>query len=162
MQPMTQRFRLRALLVAGLLGLAALPARPATLERLDLDAYRGKVVLLDFWASWCGPCKESFPWMQQMANDYADRGLVVIAVNVDHERALAEQFLRAHQPRFPIVFDPQGRLAESFHVSGMPASFYIDRNGKLRYTHIGFRAGERADAQREIAGLLAETTVAGR
>jgi thiol-disulfide isomerase/thioredoxin len=134
-----------------------IPLAPAaTLEQLDLDAYRGKVVLLDFWASWCGPCKESFPWMQRMEQRFGDRGLVVIAVNVDHDRALAEQFLRTQQPRFAIHFDPRGLAAERYGVNAMPSSFYIDRGGKIRYTHLGFVAAEREDAERQLSALVAE------
>jgi len=127
-------------------------------DALDLGAYAGKVVLLDFWASWCLPCKESFPWMQQVHNRYAQQGLVVIAVDVDHDRKPADQFLAQLQPSFPIVFDPHGNLAERFGVNGMPASFYIDRNGRIRYTHTGFHAQERDAAERELTGLLAEAT----
>jgi thiol-disulfide isomerase/thioredoxin len=150
---------MRTTVLATLLSLAALPClapRAATLDRLDLDAYRGKVVLLDFWASWCGPCKESFPWMQRMAHDYADRGLVVIAVNVDHDRSLAERFLRDQQPRFAVYFDPQGQLAEHYQVNAMPSSLYIDRSGKIRYMHRGFVAGDREDAERTLSALVAE------
>ncbi len=153
---MKRLFRLRLPLLATTLLLASMSASPVTLDALDLGRYKGKVVLLDFWASWCAPCKESFPWMQQIQNEFADRGLVVIAVNVDHERRLAEQFLRAQRPAFPVVFDPRGELAEHFQVSGMPSSFYIDRGGKVRYAHTGFRNGERKDAEREIAALLSE------
>ena len=146
-----RRFAVTAALVA-----AATTSSAATLETLDLARYKGKVVLVDFWASWCAPCKESFPWMQQILSRYSDRGLVVVAINVDRDRHLAEQFLSSQNPAFPIVFDPQAKLAERFKVSGMPASFYVDRNGAVRFTHIGFRASERDDAERELAALLAE------
>jgi thiol-disulfide isomerase/thioredoxin len=151
--------RIHRIVAASLLLLlapGAPPAAAASLEPFAPEAYRGKVLLLDFWASWCAPCKESFPWMQQMAARYGARGLAVVAVNVDHDRALAEKFLRAQQPAFDIVFDPLGRLAERYQVETMPSSFYIDRGGKVRQVHRGFRAQERGDAEREIARLLEE------
>jgi thiol-disulfide isomerase/thioredoxin len=151
---MRRRWR-SALLLAALAGAADL-AQAASLESLDLERFKGKVVLLDFWASWCAPCKASFPWMQHLQERYADRDLVVIAVNVDHERSLAERFLREQRADFSIVYDPLGRIAERFDVKSMPASFYIDRAGKVRYAHAGFRNDDKADAERELSGLIAE------
>jgi thiol-disulfide isomerase/thioredoxin len=145
-----------ARLLAVALACMAPSIHAANLESLDLDRFKGKVVLLDFWASWCAPCKASFPWMQQLQERYAGHDLVVIAVNVDHERTLAERFLREQRADFPIVFDPLGRIAERFDVHSMPASFYIDRTGKVRYTHAGFRNDDKADAERELSGLIAE------
>jgi thiol-disulfide isomerase/thioredoxin len=153
---MKRLFFLRNLSASAALALAGSTCFGATLESLDLNSFRGKVVLVDFWASWCAPCKESFPWMQQVLSRYADRGLVVVAVNLDRDRRLAEQFLGSLNPTFPIVFDPQARLAEHFKVSGMPASFYVDRSGAVRFSHIGFRPNEREDAERELAALLSE------
>lgn len=148
--------RLDRFVLTTLLALVVLPCQAVSLDGLNLGQYRGKVVLLDFWASWCAPCLESFPWMQQIQQKYSERGLVVIGVNVDHERRAAERFLQAQQASFPIFFDPNGQLAEHFHVSNMPSSFYIDRKGNIRYTHPGFRDSERSDAEREIAALLSE------
>ncbi len=123
---------------------------------LDLAQFKGKVVLLDFWASWCAPCIESFPWMRRIQQKYADRGLVVLAVNVDHDQRQAERFLRAQQADFPVFYDPLGQVAERFHVSSMPSSFYIDRKGQIRFAHAGFRARETADAEHQLASLVAE------
>jgi len=143
-----------ALLCSLLSGLSA--AAGASTDALDLEKFKGKVVLLDFWASWCAPCKASFPWMQRLNRRYPRADLVVIAVNVDHERSLAERFLDAERPDFSVVFDPMGRIAERFDVHSMPASYYIDRSGRVRYTHAGFRDGDRAEAEREISTLIAE------
>ena len=109
---------------------------------LDLQQYQGKVVYLDFWASWCVPCKHSFPWMNRMQGRFANDGLVVIAVNLDEDRSQAEQFLREHPAQFKIIFDPEGKLAETYKVQGMPSSYLFDRNGKLIYSHIGFKERE--------------------
>jgi len=122
----------------------------------DLNSLRGSVVYLDFWASWCAPCREAFPWMRVMESTYARQGLAVIAVNLDHDRADAERFLKRFQPNFDVQFDPQGVLAEQFKVAGMPMSVLIDRHGVQRYTHIGFRALDRQARTTEIQQLLAE------
>jgi cytochrome c biogenesis protein CcmG, thiol:disulfide interchange protein DsbE len=123
---------------------------------LDLNGLRGRVVYLDFWASWCAPCRDAFPWMRVMQSDYERQGLAVIAVNLDHDRADAERFLKIFQPNFEVQFDPQGVLAEQFKVAGMPTSVLIDRHGVLRYTHIGFQSVDRQARTKEIQQLLAE------
>jgi len=144
--------------IASLLALALLVsgARAATLERLDLEALRGKVVLVDFWASWCAPCKESFPWMQQMQRRYGEKGLVIVAVNLDSDRHAADEFLRHQNPVFHLIFDPKAGLAERYHVDSMPASFLLDRRGRQRFAHAGFQVEERGNFEKELQGLLGE------
>jgi cytochrome c biogenesis protein CcmG/thiol:disulfide interchange protein DsbE len=140
-----------------LLGCACLGATLCSASALlDLNGLRGRVVYLDFWASWCAPCREAFPWMRAMQSTYERQGLTVIAVNLDHDRAEAYRFLKTFQPNFEVQFDPQGVLAEQFNVAGMPTSVLIDRHGVLRYTHIGFRAVDRQNRTREIQQLLAD------
>lgn len=112
---------------------------PATqAQQLDLSPYKGKVVLLDFWASWCAPCKLSFPWMNQLQQAYGANGIIVVAVNVDHDRSAAEAFLRDTPAQFPIVFNAKGKIASEYPVRGMPTSFVIGRDGKIKFTHSGF------------------------
>jgi len=123
---------------------------------LNLESLRGQVVYLDFWASWCVPCRQSFPWMRAMQQSYQRQGLTVIAVNLDHERSDAEQFLRRYQPGFAVQFDSEGTLAERFQVAGMPTSVLIDRHGVARFRHIGFRAVDRERYEQEVRALLAE------
>jgi len=136
---------------------AALPAGTAAGgASLDLQNYRGRVVYLDFWASWCGPCRQSFPWMEAMKDAYARRGLAVVAVDLDEHKSDADRFLGRFHPAFHIVFDPQGSLAEEFKVHGMPTSVVFDRQGNLRFTHIGFRPADAAAYERQIEELLAE------
>src|ERR1700678_2087156 len=105
----------------GLLGVLVLGTLAQAAD-LDLNAYRGKVVYLDFWASWCGPCKQSFPWMETMKRTYAGQGLEVIAVDLDGDRADADRFLAQFHPTFDVRFDPEGELAEAYKVQGMPSS----------------------------------------
>jgi cytochrome c biogenesis protein CcmG/thiol:disulfide interchange protein DsbE len=123
---------------------------------LDLSAYRGRVVYVDFWASWCGPCKQSFPWMQAMKDTYAGQGLTVLAVNLDTDRAEADKFLRQLRPTFDVRFDPKGELAVIYKVKGMPSSVLIDRHGVPRFTHVGFRPIDAAVYEAQMRELLAE------
>jgi cytochrome c biogenesis protein CcmG/thiol:disulfide interchange protein DsbE len=125
-------------------------------DPVELSSLRGKVVYLDFWASWCVPCRQSFPWMNELQKRYADRGLTIIAVNLDHERADAEKFLRKLSPGFQIRFDPDGDWARHFGVQGMPTSVLLDRSGRSRFTHIGFRAADAAQYEQQIQQLLVE------
>jgi cytochrome c biogenesis protein CcmG, thiol:disulfide interchange protein DsbE len=139
----------------GLLGLLLL--RPvAQAADLDLSAYRGKVVYVDFWASWCGPCKQSFPWMQAMKDAYDRQGLTVIAINLDLDRADADRFLDRFRPTFEVRFDPKGKLAEFYKVQAMPSSVLIDRHGVARFTHAGFRSIDGPAYEAQVRELLAE------
>ncbi len=123
---------------------------------LDLAQYRGRVVYLDFWASWCGPCKQSFPWMEAMKDAYAAKGLAIVAVDLDHDRSDANRFLSRFHPGFDVIYDPKGVLAEHFKVQAMPTSVVIDRAGKLRYTHVGFTPADGAAYERQVEQLLSE------
>lgn len=123
-------------------------------DELHLDRFRGKVVLVDFWASWCVPCRHSFPWLNAMQAKYADRGLVVIGVNVDREQADAQRFLREVPAGFEMVYDPDGSLATQYEVPGMPSSYVFDSAGKLISRHIGFKDAARAEREAEIEKLL--------
>ena len=134
-------------------GWAAAQSRPAL---QDLDALHGRVVYLDFWASWCAPCRQSFPWMNALQSRYSGRGLTVLAVNLDHERADADLFLEHLGPAFEVRFDPQGDWARYFKVQGMPTSVILDRAGKPRFTHIGFDKRDAPAFEAQIQQLLAE------
>lgn len=128
----------------------------AQVEALDLDAYKGKAVYLDFWASWCGPCRASFPAMNKMREQYSPESLAIIAVNVDSSFAAAQRFLQKYPANFDIVYDPQGKLATEYEVKGMPSSYLINSAGELVYTHVGFRSKDAKKIQQQIDNLLAE------
>jgi thiol-disulfide isomerase/thioredoxin len=146
------KFRLAVALLSGAWASVGL----ADERILNLETLRGSVVYLDFWASWCAPCRQSFPWMQQMQQQYRAEGLEVIAVNLDQTRADADRFLRAYPTPLRLVFDPEGALAARFDVQGMPMSFLIDRHGAERYSHIGFLPKDRAGYESEIRTLISE------
>jgi cytochrome c biogenesis protein CcmG/thiol:disulfide interchange protein DsbE len=123
---------------------------------LDLTGLRGRVVYLDFWASWCGPCRQSFPWMETMKSTYEGQGLRIVAVNLDRDRADADKFLNQFHPTFDVRFDPKGELAEFYKVQGMPSSVLIDRQGVARFTHVGFRPIDGAMYEAQVRELLSE------
>ncbi|MDH5633753.1 MAG: TlpA family protein disulfide reductase [Gammaproteobacteria bacterium] len=127
---------------------------PGVENTISLNQYRGKVVYLDFWASWCVPCRESFPWMNAMQNKYHDKGLAVVTVNLDKERALADKFLKEVPAAFVIGFDPEGSTAESYGLMGMPSSFIINRSGQIVYRHVGFRKENADKLEQELVKQL--------
>ena len=136
---------------------AATPSLPQAAPRWPLlDSLHGKVVLVDFWASWCGPCLQSFPWMNDLHAKHAGDGLVILAVNVDQDRALADAFMKKVPPQFRIEYDAKGALAKSFGVEAMPTSYLIARDGTVRARHAGFRDKQRAGREQEIEQLLKE------
>lgn len=121
---------------------------------LDLNQFHGKVVYLDFWASWCKPCRQSFPWMNRMLVKYGDKGLVIIAVNLDEDRKDADRFLKELPAKFQVVYDPEGKIAEQYKLIGMPSSFIVDRDGAVKDRHMGFHDDSPAEYEAEIQGLL--------
>ena len=111
---------------------------PGRAETVSLDSTTARLTLVDFWASWCVPCRKSFPWMATLHERYGAHGLRIVAINLDKEREAAEQFLAELKPPFTIAFDPAGKSAEAFHVKAMPSSFLVDSTGVIVYSHAGF------------------------
>lgn len=143
---------------------AAAPPRRApdiTLQSADGTAVRiadlkGKVVLVDFWASWCAPCKASFPALDALYREYHARGVEVLAVNLDERRRDADAFLAGRPHALTVLLDPKGVSAEAFGVQGMPSSFVLDRTGTIRYTHMGYSDNVADRYRQELTALLAE------
>ena len=150
--------RWRTAALALMLVVCSIPIRgePDTGTIPLLKDQSGKVVLLDFWASWCVPCRQSFPWMTQLQQRLGPQGLVVIAVNLDRDRKLATRFLEQTPAEFRIEYDPEGKLAEQFGVVAMPMSFVIDRQGRVRERHAGFRAKQNSEREATISKILQE------
>ena len=144
--------------LCGQLYAASAPAidLPSTRGRVSLEKLRGKVVYLDFWASWCQPCKKSFPWMQQMKQKYGEQGFEILAVNLDKDRQLADDFLQAMAVNFIVAFDAEGNTANLYHLKGMPSSYLIGRNGTLYASHIGFREKDKAALEQLIQQQLTQ------
>jgi cytochrome c biogenesis protein CcmG/thiol:disulfide interchange protein DsbE len=112
------------------------------------------VVYLDFWASWCGPCKHSFPWMNEMQAKYGSKGFKVVAINLDQNTADAENFLKANPAAFPVAFDAKGESAGKFKVKGMPSSYLLGADGNVIKVHAGFKPEEAAELEATIVAAL--------
>lgn len=121
---------------------------------IKLSNYKGQVIYLDFWASWCIPCRKSFPWMNSIQKRYAKMGFKIIAVNLDQEQEEAKAFLDKLPAHFTVAYDPEGISAKLFKVKGMPTSYLIDRSGKIVSSHIGFREKEIPMIEQKIKKLL--------
>lgn len=119
------------------------------------DTSKAKVVFVDFWASWCNPCRESFPVLNELAKKYADRGLVVIGVNLDETKSDMEHFLKSNPASFPVVRDASESVAKKLGIRTFPSSFVLDKDGKVRFVHSGYH-GEKTKKQyiEEIESLL--------
>jgi thiol-disulfide isomerase/thioredoxin len=151
----------RSLIVLSAFAALGLPGLPFAEIPPALGPVEGKVIWVDFWASWCVPCRRSFPWMNEMQGRYAGRGLQIIGVNVDKERALADAFVAEVPADFDLRYDPAGALAERFDIVAMPSSFLIDADGKVVATHYGFRTEDTDDYEAAIVTAL-EAASAGQ
>jgi cytochrome c biogenesis protein CcmG, thiol:disulfide interchange protein DsbE len=131
-------------------------------EQVKLSDYRGQIVYLDFWASWCQPCRKSFVWMNKMQSLYGEEGFKVIAINLDESRQKADKFLKQIPANFDVAFDPRGKTAESYKVKAMPSSYLIDKNGNVIHANLGFRGNDEEKLEAKIRKLIQQSTVASR
>ena len=164
--PVTRTLPLLALATLAPPVLATQPGEPAPVFQgapltgraaIRLEDYRGKVVYLDFWASWCAPCRLSLPWMERMHREFGAAGLEIIAVNVDEKTAEALRFLKRFPVGFPVIADKQGEIAALYNVQDMPSSYLIDRAGVVREVQHGFSRAHTTRLRTAIATLLRET-----
>jgi cytochrome c biogenesis protein CcmG/thiol:disulfide interchange protein DsbE len=157
MQTMTALAKIRsiflvlAMLLAPLVAVAQAPS-----PTFDLAEYQGKVVVVDFWASWCVPCRRSFPWLNDMHAKYAEQGLVVIGVNVDANQKDAAAFLEDYPAAFNIHYDTEAIMAKEFGVEAMPSSFVIGRDGQIRARHLGFKVKRQDEYEAILVDALGE------
>ena len=129
--------------------------------QVDLADLRGKVVLIDFWASWCGPCKQEMPVLEALHKKYSEDGLVIVGVNIDNQEKKMANFLKSTPVTFRQVRDKKLRVASRYEPPTMPSSYFIGRDGKIRVVHEGFRNKDAAKLEAEIKVLLAEPVEAG-
>jgi len=127
---------------------------PGDKQNINLAKLKGKVVYLDFWASWCDPCRKSFPWMNDMHSRYDSNKFTIIAVNLDSSKKDASKFLHKMPADFPIAYDPEGTVASKYNLKAMPSSYLIDKSGSLVYSHKGYREGDTAIIEKKIASLI--------
>ena len=120
-----------------------------------VDGSRWRATYIDFWASWCAPCRLSFPWMNDMHDQLSARGLRIVAVNLDRRANDAERFLQQLPARFAVALDPQAQSARRFDVQGMPSSYLVDNERRLLLAHRGFRLTDRAELERQMRAALA-------
>jgi len=131
-------------------------------KQIELSKYHGKVVYVDFWASWCQPCRKSFTWMNKMQSLYGSEGFKVIAINLDESRTKADKFLQQIPANFDVAFDPKGNTAEAYEVKAMPSSYLIDKNGNVVHANLGFRGNDEDELETKIRNLVRQSTVASR
>jgi thiol-disulfide isomerase/thioredoxin len=133
---------------------AALPALNGFKLEGDLPNLKGKVVYLDFWASWCAPCKASFPVLDRWQKEFGPKGFTVLGINVDEKAEAMREFLKKTPVAFPVVRDAEQKLVASANVTAMPTSFLIDRKGTIRVVHHGFRKNDEPALAKQITALL--------
>jgi peroxiredoxin len=131
-----------------------LPARDG--GKLSLSELKGQVVMINFWATWCGPCRQEMPLLEQIQAKYEALGFTLVGINVEPDSAAAQAWLANVPVTFPILFDRQNKVAESFGVEGMPSSVFIDRTGNVRYVHKGYRPGDEAKYADMVRSLVKE------
>ena len=162
----------RAAILAAVLGLASVAAPAGALEpgqvlpvsgvpgdsgaTVALVDGKAHATYIDFWASWCGPCRQSFPWMNRMHEKFGPQGLRIVAINLDAKRPDAQAFLAQVPARFELAFDAGGAAAKQFGVKTMPSSGLVGADGKVIAVHQGFRQEDEAELERGIASALGQ------
>jgi peroxiredoxin len=137
------------------------PAPAFTLAALSgqqsaLSEYKGQVVMVNFWATWCGPCQQEMPLLDQMYKKYKPAGFTLIGVNVDKEGPAVKELLARKPVSFPVLLDPANQVSKAYHVDEMPSSVIIDRKGQIRYIHRGYKPGDENEYQDRIRQLIRE------
>jgi peroxiredoxin len=142
-------------------GVAQAPAPDFTLKsdsgaNLKLSELRGDVVLINFWASWCGPCRQEMPLLSELHNKYKDMGFTVLGVNVEENSAAARKLLKDMPVSFPVLFDNNSTVSKQYDVVAMPSTVLVDRNGNVRYLHRGYKPGEEEIYLEKVRSLMRE------
>ena len=125
-------------------------------QQAALSEYKGQVVLVNFWATWCGPCQQEMPLLEQMYKKYKPAGFTLIGVNVDKEAPPVKELLTRKPVSFPVLLDPANQVSKAYHVDEMPSSVIIDRKGVIRYIHRGYKPGDENEYQDRIRQLIRE------
>lgn len=123
-------------------------------KEVKLSSLKGKVVIVDFWASWCGPCRESMPVLERLSKTYKNKGLVVLGVNIDNDAATASKFLKDVPVSFTVVNDAAKTVAKAYAPPTMPSSYIVDKLGRIHAVHAGFKASDGKKLEAEVQQLL--------
>jgi len=129
-------------------------------KNIQLSSYKGRVVYVDFWASWCEPCRRSFSWMNKMQSLYGKEKFTIIAINLDESRSAANEFLQKIPASFQIAYDPSGKTAEAYQLKAMPSSFLINARGELISRHVGFHNENKDKIENQIRQQLGMSQLA--
>jgi peroxiredoxin len=124
--------------------------------RVELSDLSGQVVMVNFWATWCGPCREEMPHLEALHQRYSNLGFTLLGVNVEEDSSGADAFLTETPVSFPILFDPENQVSELYNVIAMPSTVLIDKSGNMRYIHHGYKPGYEHDYQSQIRALIRE------
>ncbi len=125
-------------------------------EAVALSSLRGQVVLVNFWATWCGPCRKEMPFLEQIQKKYAPLGFTMVGINVEEDTRLMEAFLKDVPVTFPILLDPTNSISKLYNVSAMPSTVIVDRKGNVRFIHQGYKPGDESKYQDMIRQLIRE------
>jgi len=125
-------------------------------SNLKLSEFRGDVVMINFWASWCGPCRQEMPILNDLYLKYRDMGFTLLGVNVEENSTKAANMVRELKVVFPVLFDTENKVSKMYKVEAMPSTVIVDRNGNMRYLHRGYVPGTEDEYQRQVRELMAE------
>ena len=123
-------------------------------SNLRLEEYRGEVVLINFWATWCGPCRQEMPILDKIQERYESTGFTVLGINVEGETKKVQQLLARSDLSFPVLFDEQQEISKMYDVGAMPFTLLVDRDGVIRYVHDGYKPGDEQEYVNHLKSLL--------
>ncbi len=125
-------------------------------ENLRLSEFRGEVVMINFWASWCAPCRQEMPLLEELYTRYRPLGFTILAVNVEEDPAKAKAMLKEIPVSFPVLFDTQSKVSRLYNVAAMPSTVLVDRDGNIRHLHLGYKPGYEKTYQEQVRALIRE------
>jgi len=123
-------------------------------KNIRLKDLRGKVIMINFWATWCAPCRKELPLLNNLYNKYKNKGFVLLGVNIDEKSTLANKMIKELKINFPVLFDKTQTTSEAYDLKAMPSTFIIDKNGIVRFAHYGYKSGYEKKYEKDVKSLL--------